>query len=111
MIEVSIGSGAILAGSSPVEQRALLLYARHIGLAFQVADDILNVKGDPRKLGKAIGTDQRRGKNTYPSLLGLAGAEAFAGQLVNDAVKALDAFDNDADSLRSIARYVIERNR
>jgi geranylgeranyl diphosphate synthase type II len=111
MIEVSIGSGAILAGSSPVEQRALLLYARHIGLAFQVADDILNVKGDPRKLGKAIGTDQRRGKNTYPSLLGLAGAEAFAGQLVNDAVKALDVFDNDADSLRSIARYVIERNR
>jgi geranylgeranyl diphosphate synthase type II len=111
MIEVSIGSGAIMAGSSPVEHRALLLYARHIGLAFQVADDILNVKGDPRKLGKAIGTDQRRGKNTYPSLLGLAGAEAFAGQLVNDAVKALDAFDNDADSLRSIARYVIDRNR
>jgi geranylgeranyl diphosphate synthase type II len=111
MIEVSIGSGAIMAGSSPVEQRALNLYAQHIGLAFQVADDILNVKGDPRKLGKATGTDQVRGKNTYPSLLGLAGAEDFAGQLVNDAVKALDVFDDKADSLRSIARYVIQRNR
>jgi geranylgeranyl diphosphate synthase type II len=111
MIEVSIESGAIMAGSSPIEQRALHLYAQHIGLAFQVADDILNVKGDPRKLGKAVGTDQRRGKNTYPSLLGLAAAEAYAGQLVNDAVKALDAFDNKADSLRSIARYVIQRKR
>lgn len=111
MIEISVESGAIMAVASPVEQRALHLYAQHIGLAFQVADDILNVKGDPRKLGKAIGTDQIRGKNTYPSLLGLAGAEAFAGQLVDTAVKALDAFDNKADALRSIARYVIERNR
>jgi geranylgeranyl diphosphate synthase type II len=76
-----------------------------------VADDILNVKGDPQRLGKPIGTDRIRGKNTYPSLLGLSGAETLAGQLVNNALKALDAFDNKADSLRAIARYVIERNR
>jgi geranylgeranyl diphosphate synthase type II len=76
-----------------------------------VTDDILNVKGDPQRLGKATGTDQVRGKNTYPSLLGLSGAETLSGRLVNNALKALDAFDNRADSLRAIARYVIERNR
>jgi geranylgeranyl diphosphate synthase, type II len=111
LIEIAVGSGALVSGASPSHQDALNVYAQNIGLAFQVADDILNVKGDPQRLGKAVGTDQRRGKNTYPSLMGLAGAETLAGQLVNNALKALDAFDNKADSLRAIARYVIERKR
>ena len=111
MIEVSVGSGVLVSGASKRQRHALHTYAQQIGLAFQVADDILNVKGDPERLGKATGTDQIRGKNTYPSLLGLAGAEALAGQLVNNALKALDTFDNKADPLRAIARYVIERNR
>ena len=111
MIEVSVGSGAILSGASKPQQQALHAYAKHIGLAFQVADDILNVKGDPQRLGKAIGTDRIRGKNTYPSLQGLSGAETLAGQLVNNALKTLDTFGNNADPLRAIAHYVIERNR
>jgi geranylgeranyl diphosphate synthase type II len=111
LIEIAVVSGALVSGASPTHQQALHRYAQNIGLAFQVADDILNVTGDPRRLGKAIGTDQRRGKNTYPALLGLTGAETLAGQLVNNALKALDAFDSKADSLRAIARYVIERNR
>jgi geranylgeranyl diphosphate synthase type II len=111
MIEISVGAGALVAGAPKRQQHALHTYAQNIGLAFQVADDILNVKGDPERLGKSTGTDQIRGKNTYPSLLGLSAAETLAGQLVNNALKALDAFDNNADSLRAIARYVIERNR
>jgi geranylgeranyl diphosphate synthase type II len=111
MIEVSVDSGALVSGATARQRDALGTYAHQIGLAFQVVDDILNVKGDPAKMGKATGTDQIRGKNTYPSLLGLAGAEARAEQLVNNALKALDTFDNKADPLRAIARYTIERNR
>lgn len=111
MIEASVGSGAIAGGASSYQRQALNSYAGHIGLAFQVTDDILNVKGDPLRLGKATGTDRLRGKNTYPSLLGLDGAEALASRLVNNALKAIDTFDNKADSLRAIAGYVIERNR
>ena len=111
MIEISVGSGALVSGASTRQQQLLHTYAQNIGLAFQVTDDILNVKGDPERLGKATGTDQIRGKNTYPSLLGLTGAETLAGQLVNNALKVLDAFDTEADCLRAIARYVIERNR
>lgn len=111
LIEVSVGTGALLSRASPDQQAALKTYAQQIGLAFQVADDVLNVKGDPERLGKATGTDQQRGKNTYPGLLGLGEAEQLAGQLVNNALKAIDTFDNKADSLRTIAHYVIERTR
>jgi geranylgeranyl diphosphate synthase, type II len=111
MIEVSVASGALVAGASMIQRHALDTYAQNIGLAFQVADDILNVDGDPQRLGKATGTDRIRGKNTYPSLMGIDDARRFAGKLVNNALKALDPFDNKADSLRAIAHYVIERNR
>ena len=111
MIEISVGAGALVSGASTCQQQLLQTYAQNIGLAFQVADDILNVKGDPERLGKATGTDQIRGKNTYPSLLGLSAAETLADQLVNNALMVLDAFDNGADSLRAIANYVIERKR
>jgi geranylgeranyl diphosphate synthase, type II len=111
MIEISVSTGALLSGASMQQQHALHTYAQNIGLAFQVADDILNVKGDPERLGKSTGTDQIRDKNTYPSLLGLSGAETLAHQLVNKALKMLDTFGNEADCLRAIARYVIERKR
>jgi geranylgeranyl diphosphate synthase type II len=111
MIEAAVASGALIAGATRNQQQALHTYARQIGLAFQVADDILNVAGDPEKLGKATGTDQARGKNTYPARLSLDGAKILARQLVNNALKALGPFDKKADPLRAIARYVIERKR
>lgn len=111
MIEVSVDTGALLSGASPHQRLALQVYARNIGLAFQVADDILNVKGDPQRLGKATGTDRAREKNTYPALLGIAAAEQLAVRLTGNALKALDPFADKADSLRALARYVIERNR
>ena len=111
MIEISVIAGSLVSGASAHQRQLLHTYAYNIGLAFQVTDDILNVKGDPERLGKATGTDRTRGKNTYPSLMGLPAAEALAGRLVADALKVLDAFDNGADSLRAIANYVIERKR
>lgn len=111
MIEVSVDCGALLSGAASSARQALQRYAQNLGLAFQVADDILNVKGDPQRLGKATGTDCMRRKNTYPSLLGLSGAERLAGRLVDNALQALAPFAAEADPLRALARYVIERNR
>ena len=111
LIQVSVVAGGMVAGASEIQLQSLGAYAAHIGLAFQVADDILNVTGDPERLGKATGTDQARGKNTYPLLIGLGSSQRLAGQLVDKALNALDAFDKKADPLRAIARYVVERKR
>jgi geranylgeranyl diphosphate synthase type II len=111
MIRAAVRMGAIVAGA-PAEALARLDdYARHVGLAFQVTDDILNVKGDPALMGKATGTDAARGKNTYPSLLGLAASGDLAARMVNQALQALASFVNTAEPLRAIARYVIDRKR
>ncbi len=111
LIEASIFSGALLGGGSPKQIDQLEIYAKKIGLAFQVADDILNVEGDPDVMGKAVGTDNARGKTTYPSIMGLNKAKEFAKKLVGNALQALDGFDNNSDSLRAIACYIIERKR
>ncbi|MGD8656327.1 MAG: polyprenyl synthetase family protein [Desulfobacterales bacterium] len=111
LIEASVCCGAELAGAKADHVQMLEKYAQHIGLAFQVTDDILNVEGDPDIMGKAVGTDARRCKTTYPALLGLAESKEFAAQLVQSALETLDAFDQKADPLRAIARYIGERNR
>ena len=111
LIRAAVQSGAILGQGSETQINDLLSYAEAIGLAFQVVDDVLNVKGDPEILGKATGTDQAREKNTYPALLGLAQSEQYARALIDRALQAIASFDNKADPLRAIARYIIERNR
>lgn len=111
MIIASVHAGALLADGTQAQIKQLRTYAADIGLAFQVVDDILNVKGDPSVLGKAVGTDEARQKNTYPALLGLESAEKYANHLIEHALRALNIFDNNADPLRAIARYIIERNR
>mgnify|MGYP003835984163 CR=1 FL=1 len=111
LIQASVVSGGMVAGASESQLQALDVYAIHIGLAFQVTDDILNVTGDPERLGKATGTDRARCKNTYPSLIGLETAQRLAERLVYKALNALDAFDKKADPLRAIAHYVVERKR
>jgi geranylgeranyl diphosphate synthase, type II len=110
LIEASVVAGALFGRSGLEKMHALRSYARHIGLAFQVIDDILNVSGDPAKLGKAVGTDMDRGKNTFPGLLGMTKATAYAQNLVQSALKSLEIFDNKADPLRAIAQYIIDRN-
>jgi geranylgeranyl diphosphate synthase type II len=111
LIEASLRCGAVLAGASEIQLDFLNTYARNIGLAFQVADDILNVEGNPAVMGKAVGTDKLHEKSTYPSLIGLDTSKQFAQKLVRQALQALESFDNKAEPLRAIATYVIERKR
>ena len=111
LIEASLQCGALLAEADEAQKGSLRTYARNIGLAFQVADDILNVEGNPALMGKAVGTDQLNEKNTYPSLLGLDASKQFAQKLIRQALQALEAFDNRAEPLRALATYIIERNR
>jgi geranylgeranyl diphosphate synthase type II len=111
LIEASISSGAVLGGLNSNKISMLESYAHNIGLAFQVTDDILNVEGDPEIMGKAVGTDKLRNKSTYPSLLGLKKSKDFAGKLVENALQALETFDQKAEPLRAIAKYIVERKK
>jgi len=111
LIEASLQCGALLAEADQAQLALLKTYARKIGLAFQVADDILNVEGNPALMGKAVGTDRLNQKNTYPSLLGLDASKLFARKLIHQALQALKAFDNKAEPLRALATYIIERKR
>lgn len=111
LIEASLKCGALLAQADQAQLEHLQNYARNIGLAFQVADDILNVEGDPELMGKAVGTDRLNQKNTYPSLLGLETSKQLAQKLIRQALQALEAFDNKAEPLRALAAYIIARKR
>lgn len=111
LIKASVLSGALLAGANESQVFALQTYAENTGLAFQVTDDILNVRGDPQKMGKASGTDSARGKSTYPALMGLEQAEKYGRNLVNNALQALSIFGNKAEPLAALAAYIIERDK
>lgn len=110
LIEASVRLGALASGRS--EERslaALSTYARAVGLAFQVQDDILDVESDTATLGKTQGKDQANDKPTYPALLGLEAARQYAFELRDQALHALHPFDHAAEPLRELARYIVER--
>jgi len=86
-------------------------YAKCIGLAFQIRDDILDVESDTATLGKPQGSDRERNKPTYPDLLGLEGAKEAAQRLLAEALESLALFDGQADPLRWIAAYIVQRDR
>ncbi len=110
LIRASILMGALSADSiSPVKLERLDGYGKAIGLAFQIRDDILDVECDTETLGKTQGADAARNKPTYPSLVGMAGAKDMCQELVQEALECLSGFDETADSLREIARYIIDR--
>jgi geranylgeranyl diphosphate synthase type II len=111
LITASLRCGAIIGGAGKHQAASLESYAKNIGLAFQVADDILNVEGDPDLMGKAAGTDKLREKSTYPSILGLRDSKQLAKKLVRNALQAIENFDKRSDALRAIATYIIERKR
>jgi farnesyl diphosphate synthase len=106
LITFAATAGAILAGA---DTRPLEDYARALGLAFQIADDILDVVGDPGKTGKKLRKDAAAGKATFVSLLGLDGARARARALVAEAEQALLPYGTKADTLREAAHFVISR--
>jgi geranylgeranyl diphosphate synthase, type II len=111
LIEASVTIGSILGKGSPDQIQQLKTYSKNIGIAFQVTDDLLDVEGDPNVMGKDAGSDQARSKSTYPALLGIEQSKQFAKKLVNNALKALDYFDNKAHPLRAIAYYIVDRKR
>lgn len=110
LIEASVRLGALASARADQTQlNALQTYARAIGLAFQVQDDILDVESDTETLGKRQGADIARDKPTYPALLGLQAAKAYALELRDQALEALRPFDAAAEPLRELARYIVER--
>jgi geranylgeranyl diphosphate synthase, type II len=111
LIAASVTSGAILGGGRDAEVEAITRYGRAVGLAFQVADDILDVEGDSKEMGKGVGGDARKRKITYPSVIGLASSKETQKNLVEQAIDALRSFDEKAAPLRKIAVYIIERKK
>jgi geranylgeranyl diphosphate synthase type II len=111
LIEASVTVGAILGKGSIHQIQQLRTYAKCVGLAFQVTDDLLDVEGDPNVMGKNAGSDQARNKSTFPALIGIEQSKQFAKKLVNNGLKALDYFDNKAHPLRAIAYYIVDRKK
>lgn len=110
LIEASVQLGALASGRADAASlEALRRYAQAIGLAFQVQDDILDVESDTATLGKTQGKDQAHDKPTYPALLGLDAAKAYALTLRDQALAALEPFGDSAEPLRALARYIVER--
>jgi geranylgeranyl diphosphate synthase type II len=109
LIAASVTAGAILAGGTEEEIKSMNRYGQQIGLAFQIADDILNIEGDGSVMGKEIGGDVERGKITYPSVFGITQSKRVQNQLIDHAIEALNGFDERAEPLRDLARYIIRR--
>lgn len=110
LIRVSVTSGARLGGASDEQIVALARYGSAIGLAFQIADDVLDIEGSEKTIGKDVGSDESKGKSTYPSAIGLEASKREAGTLVDCAISSLLNFGEEAEPLRAIAKYIVERN-
>jgi len=109
LLRVSLRAGAILAGADKSALAALSAYGERIGLAFQIADDILNVEGDSQLMGKKTGSDAELGKVTFPQLLGIDVSRTRAAELVREAISLIDDFGDRATPLRAIAKYILDR--
>ena len=108
LIRWSATAGAVMAGANSA---GLETYGDRLGLAFQIADDILDVEGNAAETGKAVGKDEDAGKATFVSLLGLDAAKRQAANLVEEACDALSSYQDDAECLREAARFVISRRK
>lgn len=109
LIKASVKAGAIVGGAEGAALDAMTRYGEAIGLAFQIADDILDIEGTTEEIGKDAGSDEARGKATYPAVMGLVESKRRASELVEMSLDALSAFDEKADPLREIAKYVVYR--
>ncbi len=109
LITASVRAGAILANCSEQELSRFTKYGYNIGLAFQIIDDILDVEGETEVIGKPKGSDEKKGKMTYPRLYGIEGSKERARDLINNAIEELRPFDEKADPLREIALYMLKR--
>jgi farnesyl diphosphate synthase len=111
LIGFAVEAGAIMGKASLDTRMKLRGFARDLGLAFQIADDLLDVAGDSARTGKAVRKDADAGKATFVSLLGLERAKKQADMLIDQAIGHLHSFGQEADLLRAIARFAVERDR
>lgn len=111
LITGSVLSGAMVAGATPDQEAALRTYGNSIGLAFQIIDDLLDVEATTEELGKPAGSDAKSDKVTYPSLFGVETSRTMAREAVQEAIAALDSFDAQADPLRALAHYIVDRKK
>jgi geranylgeranyl diphosphate synthase type II len=109
LIKAAVVAGAILGGADEQKLAAITRYGAAAGLAFQIADDILDIEGTTEEIGKDAGSDQARGKATYPAVMGLAAAKEEAGIMMDEALRALEIFGREAEPLREIACYIVKR--
>lgn len=110
LITAALELGASIAQATAEQRQRLKEFGQCVGLAFQIADDLLDVTGDDERLGKETGRDNELGKLTYPSLIGVEASRQKAESLVDRACTALDVFDSRADFLRQLARFIVERD-
>ena len=111
MIGVSLRLGALVAAADDGQCSALAQYGRRLGLAFQITDDLLDVRGDEQTAGKRVGKDHQCGKLTFPGLLGVEKSTHRAERLLREACEALAPFGSEAAGLEALAGYVLERSR
>jgi geranylgeranyl diphosphate synthase type II len=111
LITASIASGGIYAGARDNEVTKLRAFGRAIGLAFQIVDDVLDVTQTSEQLGKTAGKDTAAQKATYPALFGIEESERKADALVASALAELDDFGQRAQTLKDLARYLVERKK
>ena len=109
LLRYAVAAGAIIGDASAQERQNLDIYAQKIGLAFQIADDILDETGSVEQMGKTLKKDASQNKLTFVSCYGLENAQKQAQKLVTEAVEALSCFHQSADVLRALARFIIER--
>lgn len=110
LYKASVRAGAILSNASEEQLQKLTTYAKNLGLAFQIIDDILDVEGNEQKLGKPLGSDAKNQKATYPALYGMSQAKEHAKQAAVRALAALDHFGSEADFLRELVRFILNRD-
>ena len=111
LFTASLRLGAIVAGATDEQEAALTSYGQAVGLAFQITDDLLDVRGDTTAVGKRVGKDTEQGKGTFPALLGVEASLQRAEGLIDQACSALAPFEDRATGLEVLARFVLERNR
>ena len=111
LLRFAVEAGAVLGGADTAQHNALMLYAMKIGQTFQISDDILDVEGNQELVGKTLRKDAEQNKLTFVSLYGLQKAKEIAQQLTDDAVAALEVFGSKADTLVSLAKFIICRNK
>jgi geranylgeranyl diphosphate synthase type II len=109
LFKASLWCGALLAGATDLQLKALDSYGEHFGIAFQIVDDLLDVVGEPEKLGKAVGTDQALNKLTFPKVYGLEQSRKMAQDQVKSAQDALEIFEEKAGALKALAEYILRR--